>query len=231
MTTRRDFLIGGASLAAAGVAYARTPRNRMSLLGKGQIEKLLPAHFGEWHEVPSDAIVVPQSDESLAAKLYSQNLGRYYESAATGDGVMMLIAYGDTQSDQLQLHRPEVCYPAFGFNVIRSVATALSIAPGVAVPARSLTATSPSRTEQIAYWTRIGEYLPQTGGDQRMAKLHSAFDGIIPDGILVRLSNLVPDTDEALALNQRFASAMLAAVAPKNRAALVGTVLAGRFSV
>jgi EpsI family protein len=230
MTTRRDFLIGGASIAAAGVAYARTPRNRMSLLGKGQIATLLPKQFGEWHEVPSDALVVPQSDESLAAKLYSQNLAGYYESAETGDGVMMLIAYGDTQSDQLQLHRPEVCYPAFGFNVVRTVPAAITIASGVAVPARSLTAASPSRTEQIAYWTRIGEYLPQTGSDQRMAKLNSAFDGLIPDGVLVRLSNLVPDADAALALNQRFASAMLAAVAPKNRAALIGTALARKFS-
>jgi EpsI family protein len=169
MSSRRDFLLGGASIAAAGIAFARTPRNRMSLLAKGQMENLLPKHFGEWHDVPSDAIVVPQSDDSLAAKLYSQDLGRYYESES-GDGVMMLIAYGDTQSDQLQLHRPEVCYPAFGFNVVRSVEADLVVSKGVSIPARSLTATSPSRMEQIAYWTRIGEYLPQTGSDQCKAQ-------------------------------------------------------------
>jgi hypothetical protein len=49
--------------------------------------------------------------------------------------------------------------------------------------------------------------------------------------VLVRLSNLVPDADAALALNQKFAAAMLAAVAPKNRAALIGSARARQFNV
>ena len=229
MTTRRDFLIGGASLAAAGTAWARTPRKRMSLLGKGQLEKLLPLQFGEWRYLPSDALVVPQSDDSLAAKLYSQTIARYYVDAA-GEGVMMLIAYGDTQSDQLQLHRPEVCYPAFGFNVVRTVPASIAIAPGLSIPARSLTAESPMRTEQIAYWTRVGEYLPQDGTEQRMAKLRNAWDGVLPDGVLVRLSNVSNDPAAAFALNQRFAGAMVKAVAPALRPALIGSALAGRLA-
>lgn len=229
MTTRRDFLIGGASLAAAGTAWARTPRKRMSLLGKGQLEKLLPLQFGEWRYLPSDALVVPQSDDSLAAKLYSQTIARYYVDAA-GEGVMMLIAYGDTQSDQLQLHRPEVCYPAFGFNVVRTVPASIAIAPGLSIPARSLTAESPMRTEQISYWTRVGEYLPQDGTEQRMAKLRNAWDGVLPDGVLVRLSNVSNDPAAAFALNQRFAGAMVKAVAPALRPALIGSALAGRLA-
>ena len=173
--------------------------------------------------------MIPQSDDSLAAKLYSQTLARYYVDAA-GEGVMMLIAYGDTQSDQLQLHRPEVCYPAFGFNVVRTVAAPIAISPSVSVPARSLTAESPMRTEQIAYWTRIGEYLPIDGTEQRIAKLRNAFDGVLPDGVLVRLSNVNGDASAAFALNQRFAGAMLAAIAPAKRSVLIGSRLARQLA-
>ena len=32
---------------------------------------------------------------------------------------MLMIAYGESQSDRLQLHHPEVCYTAQGFRVTR----------------------------------------------------------------------------------------------------------------
>ncbi len=230
MTSRRDFLVGAGCLIAAGTAWARTPRDRMSLLGKATLDKLIPDQLGAWHHVPSDAIVTPQSEDSLAAKLYGQTVGRLYEDGE-GNGVMMLIAYGDTQSDQLQLHRPEVCYPAFGFNVVQTATAFLEIKPGVAIPGRRLKAESTARTEQIAYWTRIGEFLPQSGTDQRKAKLQNALEGTIPDGVLVRLSNVVPDDDDAFALNQRFAVALLQGMVPAGRPALIGSRLARSLSV
>jgi EpsI family protein len=224
MTTRRDFLVGAGCLAAAGVAWARTPRNRMSLLGNRQLDTLIPEQLGEWTHVPSDSIVTPQSKDSLAAKLYGQSLGRLYEDGQ-GNGVMMLIAYGDTQSDQLQLHRPEVCYPAFGFNVIHSAPASLAIRPEIVIPGRMLTAVSQARTEQIAYWTRIGEALPQSGPEQRSAKLDDALAGIIPDGVLVRISNVEADADSGFALNQKFAGALLGGMVPAGRPALIGSRL------
>ncbi len=224
MTSRRDFLVGAACATAAGVAWARTPRNRMSLLGKRQLETLLPERFGDWHHVPSDAIVTPESDDSLAAKLYSQSVGRLYQMPS-GEGVMMLIAYGDTQSDQLQLHRPEVCYPAFGFNVVGSSPASIKIGHGVIVPGRNLIASSPERTERISYWTRIGESLPQSGSEQRIAKLKIALAGTVPDGVLVRISNVEPDDATAFALNERFAADLLAAMSPTSRPVLIGTEL------
>ncbi len=222
MTSRRDLLIGLAAAAAAGAAWAKTPRNRMSLIGKNKLEAIVPETFGAWRTVPSNALVVPESEDSLASKLYGQTLGRTYVSA-DGKPMMLLIAYGDTQSDQLQLHRPEVCYPAFGFTITQNALATLPIKPGVAIPARALTAESPARLEQVTYWTRIGEYLPQDGGSQRNAKLMSAFDGLIPDGILVRLSNFETDAGDALKLSQRFASELIQAIAPANRPPLIGT--------
>ncbi len=228
MTSRREFLIGAGCVAAAGSAYAMTPRERMSLLGTQKLEGLLPATFGGWTEVPSDALVVPQSEDSLAAKLYSQSLGRIYQGA-DGKGVMMLIAYGDTQSDSLQLHRPEVCYPAFGFEIISSASVLIQAGHGVGIPGRTLTAKSPIRTEHISYWTRIGEYLPQNGSDQRVAKLRCAYQGLIPDGVLVRISSIEADPAESFALNEQFAADMLQAFAVAGRPALIGTSFARSF--
>ena len=229
MTTRRDFIIGGLCVGTAAASFALTPRHRTSLLDKRvRLEDTIPKIFGNWREVPSDAIVVPQSDNSLAAKLYSQSVGRLYQSSE-GEGVMLLIAYGDTQSDQLQLHRPEVCYPAFGFRIIESAAAAINIAVGAVIPGRNLTATSPQRTEQITYWTRLGEYLPQTGNEQRIARVRAALRGDIPDGVLVRISNVEPDTAKAFALNAKFAAALLAAMLPVGRPALIGTSLSAKL--
>jgi EpsI family protein len=225
MTSRREFMIGGVCVAGAAAAYGFTPRERISLLGKAKLEDIIPKSFDNWRHVESDALVVPQSDKSLAAKLYGQSLGRLYVHA-DGSGVMMLIAYGDTQSDQLQLHRPEVCYPAFGFTLLRNEGGVINVGDKLDIPARILTARSQVRTEQISYWTRIGEFLPTSNGDQRTAKLKTAFEGKIPDGVLVRLSNIEDDAGKASALNQRFAKAMVNSIAPAHRAALIGTALA-----
>jgi EpsI family protein len=143
---------------------------------------------------------------------------------------MALFAYGDTQSDQLQLHRPEVCYPAFGFAVIESKPVDIALRPAAAIPARSLTAQSSLRTEHVSYWTRIGEYLPQSGEEQRSAKLRTAFRGIIPDGILVRISNLQPTAEEGFAVNARFVAQLIEAMPKQGLPALVGTQITRKLT-
>jgi EpsI family protein len=222
MIARRDFMIGAACALASGGALALTPRRRMSLLHGAKLEALIPHQFGAWQERPSDALIVPQSPDSLAAKLYSQTVGRYYQNA-DGEGVMVLIAYGDTQSDQLQLHRPEICYPAFGFNLTSNKAAKISLAPGVSMPGRAIRATSPGREEQITYWTRIGEYIPDNSREQRWDKLRTEMSGTIPDGVLVRFSNALYDEADAFRLNQRFAADMIKAIRPEHRAPLIGS--------
>jgi EpsI family protein len=230
MTSRREFLIGGACALTAGAAYAATPRERMSLLGKAKLEDLVPHAFGAWAELPPDSVVVPQNDNSLAARLYAQTVTRVFVNDDDGAQVMALFAYGDTQSDQLQLHRPEVCYPAFGFAVIESMAVDIALAQGAVIPARRMTAQSAMRTEHIAYWTRIGEYLPQSGEAQRAAKLRTAFQGIIPDGILVRISNLEVTPDAGFAINQRFVAQLITAMPKQGLPALVGTRVARQLA-
>jgi EpsI family protein len=205
------------------------PRRQLSLAGNNKLESVIPHRFGGWEAQPTDALVTPEEDGGLTARLYSQVVGRLYVNQS-GDMIMLLIAYGDTQNDLLQLHRPEVCYPAFGFRIEDSAPVAIPLTNAVAIPGRALTASSPQRIEQILYWTRIGEHLPTDGRAQRIAKLSDQLAGVIPDGILVRVSTITDDPREGLILNRRFAADLMTAVPVKARPMLVGTPASAKLS-
>lgn len=226
MIDRRNFIIGGACTLAAGGAFAMTPRTRIELLGDEQLDALIPRQIGEWKAVESDALIVPQTEGSLANRIYNQSVGRAYVDTL-GNAVMLLIAYGRTQNDTLQLHRPEICYPAIGFEISESRPTRIALDERrLAVPGRILTARTDIRTEQILYWTRIGEYLPVDGAEQRRRKFELQLRGIVPDGILVRVSNTRLDAASGEALNRHFVEDLLVACNARARRVLIGTALA-----
>ncbi|MBA3896892.1 MAG: EpsI family protein [Sphingomonadaceae bacterium] len=229
MISRRDTIAGLACLAASGAAFALKPRNRLNLLGGAQLETLVPRSFAEWSEHGTGGLVIP-SDNSLAARLYSQTVGRVF-TREDGAEVMLLIAYGDTQSDTLQLHRPEICYPFFGFTITRNEAVPIPLANGVVLPGRTLTASTYDRNEQVLYWTRLGEYLPQDGREQLKARLRTQIHGFVADGILVRVSTLGDDAAAALALNREFVAGLMKVVPRQLLPALVGSEDATRLAV
>lgn len=214
-------------MAAAGSAYALEPRKRQKLLADTTMADVIPLKVDGWSAESSDGLVQPTDDESLAAKLYSELVGRIYHRA-DGAAVMMLAAYGDTQSDLLQLHRPESCYPAVGFRILSSETGTLRIRRAD-IPVRRVVAAAPQRQESILYWTRLGEYLPNTGGEQREARLASAMRGYVPDGVLARFSVLGEDAAAGFRLLNEFVPALIAAVDPRNRASLIGTRFAAEM--
>lgn len=224
MIRRRDLLLGGLGLAAVGGAAALAPRNRLVLLRNTTIADTIPRAFGAWDAQTADDLVGPEQAGRLARSLYSELVSRVYHEASTGAGVMLLAAYGDTQSDLLQLHRPESCYPAVGFSLLSARSVNLQVG-GAMLPAREVVASKEGRTESIVYWARMGEALPQTGQEQRIARLKNAVHGDVPDGILVRCSS-VGDPAAAFPIVTRFVSAMLTAVPTNKRPSLVGTQLA-----
>lgn len=229
MIGRRDLILGGGLLAAAGAAAALTPRRNVVLLPEGrQLEAIVPKRVASWSAVPSELFVLPKTEGSLADKLYNQTVTRLYESTTTLP-VMLVMAYGSIQNDALQLHRPETCYTAVGFEVSGSKVEQVDIAGRARIPVRELTATAQQRVEPIVYWTRIGDSLPTTGREQRWAKLEQQFAGIVPDGILVRISTVAEPTAATFAGLRAFAAAMLQAVAPADRPVLVGTTISDRL--
>ncbi len=199
------------------------------LLRNTTIENTIPNRFGDWEANAVDDLVGPAQAGRLARSLYSEMVARVYSDTKTGAGVMMLAAYGDTQSDLLQLHRPESCYPAVGFTLKMAESIELPIRNGAVLPARRVVATTEQRMESIVYWTRMGETLPRTSGEQRMARLNNAVQGYVPDGILLRCSAL-GDEEQAFKTVDRFVVSMLEAVPQSKLPALIGTELARRVA-
>lgn len=221
---RRDLILSGMALAGLGTAEALRPRRRLVLLKKGTMDEALPRQFGGWASEEA-ALITPDMAGRLAKTLYSETISRTYYNDATGAGVMLLIAYGDTQSDLLQLHRPESCYPAVGYTLQMTRSAELPVGSGLMLPARRVVATTEDRTESILYWTRLGERLPQSAGDQRTARLKNAMEGYVADGVLVRCSTL-GDVDQAFKILDGFVPEMLRAISPQARPAFVGTRIA-----
>lgn len=223
-TERRALLAAGLMLGAAALAQALVPTKKLSdLRGPFDLKLIVPTRFGDWQVDPyaTGGVVNPQA-EAMLKRIYSQILERTYVNAQ-GRRVMLSIAYGSDQSDvSMQMHYPEVCYPAQGFQV-RSNRRDQLMAVGAPIEVRRLeTEMARYRKEPVTYWTLVGDQQSLGGWDKRLAELRHGLRGEIVDGILVRVSSIGADSADAFALHDRFVQAMLAGMAPAERPRLVG---------
>ncbi len=217
--TRRHMLMGAALTMVSAAAFIREPRVAKTPLKAGELERLIPARIGQWDFETRSGLVLPP-DDPLSKSLYSDVLTRVYVSA-NRPPVMLLIAYSNTQNGMLQVHRPEVCYPAGGYTLSETQTKTLDIAPQTRIPARFFSAESASRTEQVMYWTRIGTESPTSWIDQRAAVVRANLKRIIPDGILVRTSTVLADYASAEPVLKEFVSAMIHELSPAGRKLLI----------
>ncbi len=218
--TRRKFALGLAFASIAGVAAARQPSSHVDYLGSNKLEKVLPENLGKWSFASSSGLVVPPEDQ-LAQALYSQLLTRVYTSA-TGTPIMLLVAQSASQTGILQIHRPEFCYTAGGFELTPSSPHRVSLPPDGTLPALSISASMRGLTEQIVYWTRVGQHLPQNWTQQRLAVAMDNLRGVIPDAVMVRVSTYGADKTAALAEIDDFIRTMIGSVAPSARRVFIG---------
>jgi len=218
--SRRNLLIGGAMLAVAGVSYARQPTAPPPLLGKTKLDTLMPDQIGRWIYQTKSGLVLPPRDQ-LSERIYDDLVTRVY-AAPDGTGVMLLIAYSGQQDGMLQVHRPEVCYPASGYDITRTREHPIRLSGGMELESRFIVAESRARTEQLIYWTRIGPSFPTRWIAQRWAVVEENMKGIIPDGVLVRISTIAPDDASALAILDDFAKELVRVAPAKVRQALIG---------
>lgn len=217
--SRRKFALGLAFASVAGVAAARQPSQTLDYLGKDKLEKVIPERFGDWSFVTTSGLVVPPEDQ-LSRAIYSQLLTRVY-SSKDGTPVMLLVAQSATQTGILQIHRPEFCYTAGGYQLSASSPHPVPL-QGKQLPALSIAATRDARTEQIVYWTRIGDHLPVSWTQQRLAVATDNLRGLIPDAVMVRASTYGHDEKAALEVIDSFLSSLIAALPPQTRRVLVG---------
>lgn len=217
---RRNFLLGGAMLATAGLAYSREPQAANKPIDEKLFESYIPERIGAWKFESQSGIVLPPPDE-LSDKLYGNLVTRVYSSPEHAP-IMLLLAYSHVQNGMLQLHRPEVCYPAGGYRLSETEQLPLNVGGNRTITASKFSAEGPVRSEQVLYWTRVGQQFPGKWSQQRLAVIEANLRGIIPDGILVRISSPRAQMVEALPEMKMFASALFATLSPKGRALLIG---------
>ena len=227
MPDRREFLVGGLGFGAFGLSEYLRPRRTVRLFSGITLDQAIPRTFGRWREHPGGAVIAPVTPNSLADRLYSATLTRiYYPIDQSGPPVMLLIAYGGEQSDLLQLHRPESCYPAVGLNIAQREMGDVVLPGGGRVPSVFLSATGQDRLEDIVYWTRLGEAMPRTAAEQRSDRLRAAMQGTVGDGMLVRASTIRYEESPAWPHLSRFLAELMAHTPEKARPGFVGTRLA-----
>lgn len=215
---RRSVVIGAAFAATAGIAQARQPHRKIDYLGKSKLEDVIPKTVGKWKFVSKSGLVIPPEDQ-MSRQLYAQLITRVYTDGVNPP-VMLLIAQSAGQTGVLQVHRPEVCYSAGGYQLSPLSQRNIPLL-GKPVVINQLTATSDGMSEQILYWTRIGDHLPHSWAQQRMAVAIDNLRGYIPDALLARASIVSNDKEAALATLTTFVSSLIDAMAPEHRKVLV----------
>ena len=224
LLTRRAVI---ASVLMAGVAaggQAMVPTKRMAALrGPFRVDALVPTAFADWRidTTAVGGIVNPQTEEMLN-KLYSQTLDRVYLDAQ-GHRIMLSIAYGEDQADDsVQLHYPEVCYPAQGFQLKGNRKEVIQLGQGSVRVRRLQTQFGDSRFEPVTYWTIIGDQQSLGGWDRKVAEIRHGLRGEIVDGLLFRVSSIDRNTEEGFRLQDTFIRDIVAAMTPGARRQLVG---------
>ena len=187
------------------------------------LEALIPASFGGWRLDSSDLPVAPAPDvQANLDRLYRQIVSRTYVNDA-GERVMLLVAYGGDQSDALKAHRQESCYAAQGFAIDGLQHARLPVA-GREIPVTRMHAVRGERSEPVTYWFTMGDRVVLGRAERLEVQLENGLAGRIPDGMLVRVSNLSGDAPASYALHQSFVAALAAALAPADATRLVGAI-------
>ena len=219
---RINLMVGVAMALTAVATRALTPSTRLAdTRARFDLAAAIPTRFAGWSLDTTVAPVAPNPDSQAALdRIYDQTLARTYIDA-NGQRVMLSIAYGGDQSKAFQLHLPEVCYVAQGFQIVQKEEGVLATGFG-SLPVRRLVARADVRNEPITYWITVGDQAARAGFAQKWQLLAYGLSGKIPDGMLVRVSTIDADAPAAYRIQDGFAVALLAALAPQSRTRLLG---------
>ena len=226
----RNILLMVFMFAASCLAIALHPTRTIAKNSiKGNLEKIIPSNFSKWHAVESPHVLVQLSEESrekLSGIIYDQTVMRTYVDTA-GNSIMVAIAYGARQSYGLNMHLPERCYSAQGFETEPSQYLSLTV-QGHNIPVTKLVAKQGQRIEPITYWVRIGQRVVRSSLGIRAELLWAGLGGFIPDGILVRISNIITSEQSiqsSYELQQSFLIDFIDALSEEGKQDLLGDML------
>lgn len=222
-STRGSIVLGLMMAASSAFAWLIAPTH---LLADSRpviaLDSALPARFGDWAEEKTlSAMVVNPELEAALRQIYTQTLSRTYVNGS-GYRIMLSLAYGANQSDGLQWHYPETCYPAQGFEVTSRHDGLLTTSQGSIAVRRLETNLAGRRFEPVTYWTIIGDVIVLGGIDKKLTEIRYRLGGQIPDGLLFRISSIDNDAARSFFQQDVFVNDLVRALPALERRRLTG---------
>lgn len=220
--TKIGSLICAVMIATSGLTYYLTPRVLLAdTLPTLNLEKDFPEKIGPWVKEIHAELTIPDPETAGVIKsIYTDVLSRVYTNPS-GKQIFLSVAYGKNQSDGHALHYPEICYPAQGFVISEKKSTQIKIG-GETIPAKHLIASRGSQIEPITYWATIGTNIILNGTAHKVAQLRYGFNGIIPDGMIIRASSIGTNPEEEYELQRDFLDSMIRELTPETRHRVIG---------
>ena len=214
-------VVGVAMFAAAAASLAMKPSHKQANSRNIQVEQMVPTSFGAWKLDPSVVQVAPTPDVQISLnKIYDQIVSRTYVNTQ-GERMMLTIAYGGSQDDNLKAHRQEVCYSSQGFKISQLVEATLEIGKST-IPVTRMLAVLGNRSEPVTYWFTVGDQVVLSRFERLMVQLKYGLSGEIPDGMLVRVSSLGVDAQAAYRAHISFVKELVDSMKKEDAAHLLG---------
>lgn len=219
-----SIFLGILMVSSGALTKALTPTKKIAdQQERIDLEIMIPIEFGDWRV---DKSIIPlQVDaetQAMLDKIYNQTLSRTYVNSI-GERIMLSVAYGGDQSDNLAVHKPEVCYYAQGFEIMKTYTDELLTQYGK-LPIKRLLAVKGYRNEPITYWVTVGNKAVLPGIDEKLQQLKYGLTGNVPDGMLVRVSSIDVDNAKAYQLQTVFIQNLLSFVNASERIRLIGSL-------
>lgn len=201
-------------LIAATLAWRLTPTHYLAnTLTAVQLKTMVPSAFGDWHALTNQPNqIVDPTRQQMLEQIYTETLTRTYANSS-GYRIMLSIAYGRDQRGNLQLHQPEVCYPAQGFTVLDKHKETLQLSQR-SIAVTKLETQLGRRLEPVTYWTLVGESIYRGGIEKKLAEMAYGKSGLIADGMLIRVSSIDANVQNAYEQQSRFATDFIQALPP-----------------
>ncbi len=209
-------------LAAATAVMLKPTQKLADQREKINLKAMIPEQFGDWRIDPEAAPNVLTSPDVQASldKIYDQILNRTYINGK-GDRVMLAVTYGSSQTQDLKAHRQEVCYAAQGFQINALSHEMMRLVDQV-VPVTRMFAVKGGRMEPVTYWFTMGDKVVLSRTERFLVQLKYSFAGVIPDGMLVRVSNLTPNQVEGYKVHAEFLDELMHVLDKKSMNKLLG---------
>ena len=84
------------------------------------------------------------------------------------------------------------------------------------------------RNEPITYWLVVGDRVTVSRTDQKLTQFRLGLKGLIPDGMLVRVSNIDPDMARGHRVQAKFLADMASAFTETSRDRVFGALSSAR---